>query len=206
MKREPVAAVVFDLLSGLLDSWTLWDNVAGSKVNGRKWRLSYLELSYGVGAWRPYEHLVIEAAERLGFPGHWGVDLVARWGELEAWPEVALVLAELRGRVKLGVVTNCSEAMGRQAAALAGEFDVVVSAERAGFYKPHPQTYQLALKELGVLPASTLFVAGSPFDLIGCASVGLPVYWHNRIGLIREDSMATPLVERRDLLGLREWL
>lgn len=65
------------------------------------------------------------------------------------------------------------------------EFDVVVNAERAGFYKPDGQPYRLALEELGVEAARTFFVAGSPFDLVGCAKVGLPVYWHNRIGLAR---------------------
>ncbi|MCX6612049.1 MAG: hypothetical protein NTW74_14495 [Acidobacteria bacterium] len=100
-------AVVFDLLSALVDSWTLWDHIAGSKELGRKWRGSYLELTYGVGRYRPYEDLVIEAATRINLPSQWGTGLIARWGELKAWPEVPTVLNQLQGRVKLGVVTNC---------------------------------------------------------------------------------------------------
>lgn len=206
MQMQPVDAVVFDLLSGLLDSWTLWDGIAGSEQAGRNWRKSYLELTYGTGQYRPYEDLVVEAAERVSSPGNWGIELVARWGELQPWPEVGKVLARLRGRVKVAVVTNCSEALGRQAAAAAGEFDVVVTAERAGFYKPHAQPYLLALEELGVAASRTLFVAGSPFDLVGCANVGLPVFWHNRIGLRREDWIPAPLVESQDLKSLPYWL
>jgi beta-phosphoglucomutase-like phosphatase (HAD superfamily) len=36
------------------------------------------------------------------------------------------------------------------------------SSERAGFYKPDPHPYRLALDELHVEPQDCLFVAGSP--------------------------------------------
>ena len=55
-------AVVFDLLTALIDSWTLWNDVAGSPENGMKWRRRYLGITYGCGAYRPYETLVREAA------------------------------------------------------------------------------------------------------------------------------------------------
>jgi 2-haloacid dehalogenase len=195
-------AVVFDLLSALVDSWTLWDHIADSKELGRKWRGSYLELTYGVGPYRPYEDLVIEAATRVDLPAQWGTELIARWGELKAWPEVPTVLNQLQGRVKLGVVTNCSQTLGRQAAAIAGHFDAVITAEQVGFYKPDPRTYQAALDQLGVTTSETLFVAGSPFDLIGCAKIGLPVYWHNRIGMKRPDGFPAPQFEHSDLFNL----
>ena len=33
------AAVLFDLLTGLIDSWTVWNRVAGSEQNGRRFVL-----------------------------------------------------------------------------------------------------------------------------------------------------------------------
>jgi len=42
-------AVVFDLLTALLDSWTLWNSVAGSAEDGMRWRRRYLEITYGCG-------------------------------------------------------------------------------------------------------------------------------------------------------------
>jgi 2-haloacid dehalogenase len=72
------------------------------------------------------------------------------------------------------------------------QFTEVVTAERAGFYKPHPQAYRLALEELKVEAARALFVAGSPADLPGATSVGMPVFWHNRLGLPLLDSSARP--------------
>jgi hypothetical protein len=90
-------AVVFDLLTALLDSWKLWNDVAGSEEAGMRWRRKYLEITYGCGAYRSYASLVEEAAVAAGHPASLAQDLVARWQELEPWPEVPAVLAELGG-------------------------------------------------------------------------------------------------------------
>ena len=41
------------------------------------------------------------------------------------------------------------------------EFDTGVTAEEAGFYKPHPAAYAKVLEVLGVRAEEALFVAGS---------------------------------------------
>jgi 2-haloacid dehalogenase len=46
-------AVLFDLLTALLDSWTLWSAVAGGETSGLRWRAAYLRRTYGTGAYRP---------------------------------------------------------------------------------------------------------------------------------------------------------
>lgn len=200
-------AVLFDLLTALLDSWTLWDSVAGGSEAGRRWRAEYLKLTYGCGAYRPYETLVREAAEATGLSATHGVALSARWEELQPWDDVADFLAPLKGKVPLGVVTNCSDVMGRRAAARVGvPFDVIVTSERAGFYKPNPAPYQLALKELGMPASEVLFVAGSGFDLIGTASVGMKTLWHNRAGLKKPEQAPAPFAESKDWKGLMRHL
>ena len=177
-------AVLFDLLTALIDSWSLWDNVAGNRDDGRRWRAAYLKDTYGAGSYRPYEAMVRNAAVAVGLPAVLADRLAARYGELQPWPEVGAVLGPLQGQVKLAIVTNCSEQLGRIAAARTGiAFDCIVTAERAGCYKPHPAPYRLALAELGAVPAESLFVAGSAYDLGGAASVGLPVFWHDRVGM-----------------------
>ncbi len=198
--RPRYDAILFDLLTGLLDSWTLWDMVAdsvglaagsragsvGASSLGRTWRRTYLEITFAsTGGYRPYEDFVLEAARASGAGEAAAKMLIARWGELAPWPEAREVLAGLRGRgAKLGVVTNCSQELGlRAVAALKADFDVVLTAERAGVYKPDPRVYQHALRELGTTPGRTLFVAGSPGDVLGASRVGMPVFWHNRAGL-----------------------
>ncbi len=85
-------------------------------------------------------------------------------------------------------------------------FDVVVTSERAGFYKPHPAPYRLALDELALPAERVLFVCGSGFDLVGTATVGLDTLWHNRAGLARPQQAPAPLAERRTLRELLPFL
>src|SRR5262249_32927051 len=94
-----------------------------------------------------------------------------------------------------GGVTNGSARLGALAAArLATRWDCVVTAEQAGFYKPDPRPYRLALATLGVEPEDAAFVAGSGYDLIGTAAVGLRTYWHNRVGLARPAAAPPPAI------------
>jgi 2-haloacid dehalogenase len=194
-------AVLFDLLTALLDSWTLWNNIAGDAEAGRNWRAAYLRRTYGAGAYRPYEDLVAEAAVEVGLGPDLTERLAARYSELEPWPEARDVLDRLRrGGVALGIVTNCSEALAATAIGCLGVgFDVVVTAERAGFYKPDPRPYRLALHELGTTAERCLFVAGSAYDLVGTGSVGLPTYWHDRIGMTLPPEASSPILRSPSL-------
>jgi len=200
-------AVLFDLLTALLDSWTVWDRAAGSREAGRRWRGAYLELTYGCGAYRPYETLVREAATAVGLPAGSAGALEDAWAELAPWDDAREVLERLATRYRLGVVTNCSEKLGRRAARSAGvPFEVIVTSERAGFYKPDPAPYKLALRELGLEANEVFFVAGSGFDLIGTAAVGMPTLWHNRAGIARPSRAPMPLAERPSLRELLPFL
>jgi 2-haloacid dehalogenase len=209
--REPVrhfrpryTAILFDLLTALIDSWTLWNDVAGNEEDGRKWRGAYLHRTYQTGAYRPYEILVAEAACELDLSPTLAAQLAARYGELKPWSEACDVLDILRSEgIALGIVTNCSEQLGAQAVACTGiEFDVVVTAERAGYYKPNPRPYLIALDELNVAAMQCLFVAGSAYDLFGTNRVGLPTYWHNRLGLAPPANAPEPMHHHRSLYPL----
>ncbi|KAL2005098.1 hypothetical protein VTN00DRAFT_2948 [Thermoascus crustaceus] len=194
-------AVIFDLLTALLDSWSFWNAAAGSEDAGRRWRTRYLELTYACGAYRPYEDLVAESAIDTGLPADAVSKLLASWDSLQPWPEAVEVLKTLRNRgYGLGVVTNCSADLGRRAIARCGgvRFDAVVTAEESGFYKPNPKPYNDILAALGVDPADALFVAGSSADVPGAAAVGMQVVWHNRANLPAFPGSA-PLREGRTL-------
>ena len=199
----PPRAVLFDLLTALLDSATLWDAVAGGAQRGRPWREAYLRDTYAAGAYRPYEQLVRAAAHEVGLPEIIADRLLRRYGELAPWPEVNDVLGRLERLVPLAVVTNCSESLGQEAAARIGvAFEVVVTAERAGYYKPHARPYRLALEALGAAPEAVLFVAGSPYDLFGATAVGMRVFWHNRLHLTAPPDAPAPLARHDNLYPL----
>ncbi|KAF5011839.1 hypothetical protein FDECE_2071 [Fusarium decemcellulare] len=205
-------AIVFDLLTGLLDSWSLWDasTPSGSQEEGRRWRHRYLEITFGTGAYTPYETLVKQAASDVGLPSSAPEALLQNWENLKPWPEVASVLQTLKSQgYKLGVVTNCSKHLGHlatrqvedQASVGAEEpfkFDATITAEESGFYKPVDKAYESILPVLGVEAKDVLFLAGSAGDVEGATNAGLRVVWHNKVGLGTKGK-AVPLREARTL-------
>jgi 2-haloacid dehalogenase len=181
MSQEKYHAVMFDLLTALLDSWSLWNEVAGSKEVGVAWRTRNLELTYQAGAYRSYEGIIKEAAQGVGVPTGRTDQLIQRWGEVEPWPETRQVVRALLEKVPVAVATNASIALAHIAVATLGvTIPTVVTAEEAGYYKPHPHPYRMALQRLQCAPMSVLFVAGSATDMPGASAVGMPVFWHNR--------------------------
>jgi len=199
-------AVLFDLLTALLDSWTLWNRCAGSEQAGRAWRAEYLRLTYGCGQYVEYETLVKRAAQNVGLPDSAPQALEDNWLQLTPWEGALAALQQLQPHCKLAVVTNCSARLGRQAASiLPVQWDVVVTAEEAGAYKPDPRPYELALDALNVLPDEAAFVGGSSYDMFGTAAVGLRTYWHNRIGLPLVAGAQRPEIESPALDSLAAW-
>jgi 2-haloalkanoic acid dehalogenase type II len=195
------AAIGFDLLTALLDTWSLWIEVAGDRALGMRWHAASQELLRGK-RYRPFEEIVRESAREVGIDDKRARELLRRWGEFEPWPDVPPVLERLDGS-RCFVVTNCSRKLGRLAAFRAGRFELVVTAEDAGAYKPDPLPYRMALERLGLDPAEVLFVAGSAHDVGGAARVGMDVYWANRGGAAAPTD-GTALREEPDFRGLLE--
>ena len=200
-------AVLFDLLTALLDSWTVWNAAAGSESAGRAWRAEYLRLTYGCGRYEPYEQLVRQAAQATGLPDSAPAALQAGWRTLPCWSGARELLQALRPHCKVAVVTNCSQRLGHQAAALLGiDWDAVVTSEEAGYYKPDPRPYQLALDILDVPAADAAFIAGSGYDMFGTSRVGLRTYWHNGVGLALPQDAPAPELQSPTLDAALPWL
>lgn len=194
-------AIGFDLLTALLDTWALWDEVAGGHEAGQRWHAASQAMLRG-RPYRPFEDIVRDSAAEAGVTPERAEELLARWGEFSPWPDVPGALAALPP-LRRFIVTNCSERLGAVAGGRAGRFDLVMTAERAGAYKPDPRPYRAALDALGLDPGRVLFVAGSAHDVGGAGRVGMDVYWANRGGVpAPEDARA--LREEPDLRGLAD--
>jgi 2-haloacid dehalogenase len=197
------AAVGFDLLTALLDSWSLFADVAGGRELGMRWHAASQSSLRGK-PYRPFEDVVRDAAATVGLDRTKADELLRRWGESVPWPDVPDVLARLNSYTRF-IVTNCSERLGALAAARAGRFDLVMTAEHAGAYKPDPRPYRAALDALTLQRHRVLFVAGSAHDVGGASRAGMDVYWANR-GRVPAPSDATAMREEEDLRGLIEVL
>lgn len=197
-------AIAFDLLTALIDSWSLWSSVAGTHALGRAWRMNSLKRVTAAGVYRPYDDIVRESAVEVGLEAGTADELLTRWPELQPWPDAPEILQQLHGH-RLAIVTNCSQHLAElAAAATGGTFEVIMSAERAGYYKTAPQAYQAGLAALGLPAERVLFVAGSAHDVPGAGAVGMPVYWANRAGAPIPSGAPPPLLMATDLLRLPE--
>lgn len=132
------------------------------------------------------------------------------WADCQLMPHSHEVLAELRQcGLKLGLVTNGWSEKQRQCMAglgLADAFDTVIVSREVGCSKPEPRIYALALEQLGVQAAQTLFVGDSPLnDVAGPQSAGMKAALfpggHALPGHIRPDYVLTDL---RGVLGIVE--
>lgn len=129
-------------------------------------------------------------AAELGLPAD--AELRATFGESAArhppFPDSAPALARLRAAgFLLGALSNVDEvSFARATAPLGVRFDVVVTAERVGAYKPDPAHFQTALADLaalGVARGRVLHVAQSRrADIVPANRLGLRSVWVNRPG------------------------
>ena len=130
MSTEKYHAVMFDLLTALLNSWSLWNKVADSDGVGFNWRARYLQLTYQAGLYRSYEGIIKEAAHEAGVPEAHAEELLQRWSELEPWPETPQVLHTLLEKVPIAVATNASITLANVAVTCLGvAMPTVVTAE-----------------------------------------------------------------------------
>ena len=197
-------AIGFDLLTALLDSWSLWKRAAGDDALGMRWHAASQSLLRG-REYRPFEDIVRDAAREVGVAADSAEQLLDRWGAFDPWPDVPEVLP-LTDAYSRFIVTNCSRRLGSIAAARAGaRFDLVLTAEEAGAYKPDPRPYLAALQRLELAPSRVLFVAGSAHDVAGAGRIGMEVYWANR-GAVAQPEAWPALANEPDLRRLPDLL
>ena len=100
-------------------------------------------------------------------------------------PGVPELLHALRGRVKIGVVTNGPSARQRDKLARfdidPGQLDALAISEEVGTTKPDPAIFQYALTSLGVTPRRATMVGDSwENDILPAVRNGLSGVWLNR--------------------------
>jgi len=139
-----------------------------------------------------YPAILEQVLRRLG--ARWGVvvdeaDAAAFGQSVRRWPAFADSAAALRylgQRCRLVVVSNVDRAsFAFSQAALGVTFDLVVTAEDVGSYKPDLRNFRFALARIeeafGVGPSGVLHVAQSLYhDIVPARAVGLRTVWINR--------------------------
>ncbi len=100
---------------------------------------------------------------------------------LRPYPMVKPVLARLRQRHRLAIVTDAPRNKAWQRLVLTGlerEFDFVITKDDTLEAKPHPNPFYLALEKLNALAPACLFVGDNPErDIKGAKEVGMMTCW-----------------------------
>lgn len=96
------------------------------------------------------------------------------WHRLEPWPDSVEGLDQLRTKYIVSTLSNGNVALLVDMAKHGGlNWDVVLSAELTGAFKPEPQCYERAVEILGLEPSQVMMVAAHQGDLRAAAAVGL---------------------------------
>jgi putative hydrolase of the HAD superfamily len=161
------------------------------------------------GTWSRFERSELTPAEFVAeFDRHLmeaGVD--ARGPHFMEWffqgfqprPEMIAVVQHLRGRLKLGAITNNvarNEPAQRRTAGLDVHslFDVVVESAVVGVRKPEPRIYEIACEKLDVRPVEAVFLDDLGANLKGAKALGMAT--------IKVDHTLSALYELEDVLGM----
>ena len=99
-------------------------------------------------------------------------EIVPTWGP---YPGVTEALNRLAEEVPLVIITNSDTAHAeRLAKNLEAPFEVVISAEQMGVYKPRLRAFEYMFDKLGAKPDEIVHVSASPmYDLRSAAAMGI---------------------------------
>lgn len=122
-----------------------------------------------------------------------GVDLsqdaatkaVAPMRSLPPHPDAVPALKSLQGQYRLVTLTNSSKvavADQMKNAGLTEFFEVLLSVEEVGMYKPHSHVYRWAARRIGADVSECLLVAAHGWDVAGAAWAGMKTAFVSRPG------------------------
>ena len=235
---DDLEAVLFDLDQTLAASRTAWREGFADIATALFERHPSLAGPEGAGAFYERVFRPLVASEEATSGGDWDREFVRRpFGRLlaehaerddafadalfeayyEAWPRhIALfpdaraTLETLRGRYRLGLVSNGQSREQRLKVELLGldqHFDVVAISGELGVMKPDPAIFEHVLGRLGVAAAAAVHVGDDVHaDISGAQAAGLAAVWVNRDGSTHEGARpphaeVTALAQVAPLLG-----
>jgi 2-haloacid dehalogenase len=203
MKLADFDAVTFDVYGTLID-WEPsiiafledWAKRNGVKDRGDDLLMAFDRARAKIQKIRPallYPDVLRRCFERICGERNVAVDAKEREAfsrsphDWPAYPDSGAGLKALQQRAKIGALSNIDNASLRSSCAKMGiAFDIVVTAERVGAYKPDWPHFKTALADLeafGVPPARVLHVGQSlRADITPANKLGLKCAWVHRPG------------------------
>jgi len=182
-----ITAAIFDI-GGVLTASPVTRIINFSRRNGITDAVRYALFAPDDGPWSRFERSELTpeqfAAEfdvhvrPTGSPVSGAAFLEWFFEGLDPRPEMLAVVEHLRGRVKLGSITNnvaAAEPAPKRTAGLdiQGLFDVVVESSIVGLRKPDPRIFRMTCDLLQVEPHETVFLDDMGANLKGAKALGM---------------------------------
>ena len=219
MKFDDIKVCVFDAYGTLFDVHAavghhrsrLGDKADAVSAMWRTKQLEYTWLRSLMDRYVPFWQVTGDALD-YAFDAH-GVsdkvlrdDLLNAYMELDCYPEVPEVLAELKnGGLRTAILSNGSPEMldaAVKSSKLDELLDAVLSVAELGIFKPHASVYQLAVDRLDVEARQVSFQSSNAWDAAAATTFGFRVAWVNRFGQAEERLPDQPDVQLRTLSEL----
>jgi 2-haloacid dehalogenase len=160
------------------------------------------------GGSTPFENLMAAAMRRrlrlAGADETRAAAALELMGTMPAYLEAPAALESLRGRgVRLGVLAQSSAAATDSALRFAGlrdRFELVLSAQDAGAFKPDPRPYRYAVEQTQAEAGSAVCMVSTHWwDIVGAKRAGLRTGWVARRERALLDTVPPPDYTGRDL-------
>ena len=219
-KLDGVTACVFDAYGTLFDVHGPIRKLAaeiGPKADdiSKLWRQKQLEYTWLrslMGVHADFWHVTGDAldyaleAHEVSDPGLKD-ELMTLYLKLEPYPEVKEAVQAVKARSqRTAILSNGSPSMLDSAVRSAGLerlFDLVLSAEDVGIYKPSRRVYRHAMQKFQIHDAPSIcFVSANPWDAQAAAQFGFQVVRVDRFGLKDDRIPGRPVAVIPDLKGL----
>ena len=177
--------ITFDCYGTLVD-WESGIRAAFESVGigGDEALSAYAEIEPKVesGPYRSYREVLTETASRIAtyVDGSFLADTLPSW---KPFADTNPALQRLRGAgIRLGILSNVDDdLLAETRKHFIVDFDVIVTAQQVGSYKPAHGHFLEARKRIG--DARWLHAAQSNFhDIIPANALGIPTAWINRLG------------------------
>ncbi len=180
--------LVFDVNETLLDLSVLdplFEQVFGDEAARGVWFSRVLQSAMALTLTRRWADFGVVAASaleavakqrRIALAPEDRAEILGRVRTLPAHADVRPALERLRAAgVRMAALSNSAEkmlAMQLETAGLAEFFERMLSVDRVRKFKPHPDVYRMACRELRVTPAEMTLVAAHPWDVTGAIRAG----------------------------------
>jgi len=186
--------VTFDCYGTLVDWWTGMGDAAEAVAGARAGELldAYHEQELILEAERPahsYRHVLTEGLRRAAARA--GVELsgdddqafVRTWTQMPVFGDVGPALAQLGDAGwRLAILTNCDDDLiAETQTRIPAQFDMVVTAEQVGSYKPDLDHFRAFEERSRVGEGDWVHAACSwMHDILPAARIGIPRVWVDR--------------------------